>query len=250
MGGQLYEFVVALLAFLSMIGAAFLGLFIKKKRAAEHLQDNTSTVVELLAALFVVMTSLVLGFMINSAKDTSEANNRNIHTLATDIILLDRTIQGLGQEAEDTRRHLVEYAQTSLKGANILKEEPQAEVLLSAAGNSLRAIRVSDQQKVALWNDALLLYRQVMQQRWVTVDAAGGTIPTPLIIMLILWLTVIFASFGYLAPRNTIVMVLFFLTALLISATLYIIVDMDTPSSGMFRASNAPFQRALEEVQR
>jgi len=250
MGGELYEFDVALLAFVSMIGAAFLGLFIKKRRAAEHLQDNTSAVVELLAGLFVVMTSLVLGFMINSAKDTSAANDRNVHTLATDIILLDRAIQGLGQEAEDTRRHLVEYVQIGVNETNILREDPEAEVLLNAAGNSLRTIRVSDQQKVALWNDALLLYRQVIQQRWVMVDAAGGTIPKPLIIMLILWLTVIFASFGYLAPRNTIVTALFFLAALLISATLYLIVDMDTPSSGMFRASNAPFQRAFEEMQR
>ena len=75
MSGEL-KFVVALLAFLSMIGAAILGLFIKKRRPAEHLQDNTSTVVELLAGLFVVMTSLVLGFMINSAKDTFAANDR------------------------------------------------------------------------------------------------------------------------------------------------------------------------------
>jgi len=247
MSGEL-KFVVALLAFLSMMGAAILGLFIKKRRPAEHLQDDTSAVVELLAGLFVVMTSLVLGFMINSAKDTFAANDRNIHTLATDIILLDRAIQGLGQEAGDTRRLLVEYVQIGIKETNILKEDRQAEVLLNAAGNSLRAIRVSDQQKVALWNDALLLYRQVIQQRWVMVDAAGGTIPTPLIIMLILWLTVIFASFGYLAPRNTIVTALFFLAALLISATLYLIVDMDTPPSGMFRASNAPFQRAFQEM--
>src|SRR5262249_39630251 len=129
------------------------------------------------------------------------------------------------------------------------EEEPQAEVLLNAAGNSLRAIRVSDAQKVTLWNDALLLYRQVIQQRWVMVDAAGGTIPTTLIIILILWLTIIFASFGYLAPRNTIVTALFFPAGLLISATLYLIVDMDTPSSGMFRASTAPFQRAFEVMQ-
>jgi len=51
-------------------------------------------------------------------------------------------------------------------------------------------------------------------------------------------------------PRNTIMTALFFLTALLISATLYLIFDMDTPSSGMFRVSNAPFERALAQLQR
>ena len=97
-----------------LMGAALLGLFSKTRLPSEHLQDDTSNVVRLVASLFVLMTSLVLTFMINSAKDTYGANNRNIRTLATDIILLDRTIRGLGQEAEDARRHLIEYVQIVL----------------------------------------------------------------------------------------------------------------------------------------
>ena len=50
--------------------------------SAEHLQDD-----RLVVNLFVVMTSLVLGLMMNSARNTLETNNRNIRTLATDIIL-------------------------------------------------------------------------------------------------------------------------------------------------------------------
>jgi len=87
------------LAFLSMMGAALLGRFDKTRLPSEHLQDDTRSIVRLVASLFVVMTSLVLGFMINSAKNTYEANNRNTGMLATGIILLDRTIRGLGQEA-------------------------------------------------------------------------------------------------------------------------------------------------------
>ena len=122
--------------------------------------------------------------------------------------------------------------------------------MLETIGTGLRAIRASDEQKVELWNNALRLYRQVIDQRWVLVDASGGTIPTPLIIMLILWLAIIFASFGYRAPRNTIVTASFFLAALLISATLYLVLDMDTSSSFMFAVSKAPYKRALAQMQR
>src|SRR5262247_1335149 len=233
-----------------MMGAALLGLFSKTRLPSEHLQGDTRRVVRRVANLFVVMTSLVLGLMMNSARDTFETNNRDIRTLATELILLDRTMRALGPEAEDARRHLVEYVQTSLKGANILEEDPQAEAALEAAGTSLRAIRVSDEQKVALWNDARQLYRQVVRQRWVVIDASGGTIPTPVIIVLILWLAITFASFGYRAPRNTVVTVSCLLAAVLISAALYLILDMDTPSSSMVRASNVPFQRALAQFQR
>ena len=233
---------MAALAFLSMMGAALLGLFSKTRLPSEHLQDDTRSVVGRVANLFVVMTSLVLGLMMNSAKDTL--------TLATELILLDRTMRALGPEAEDARRHLVEYVQTSLKGGNILVEgDPQAEASLEAARTSLRAIRLSDEQKIALWNDARQLDRQVVRQRWVVLDEYGGTIPRPLITIVILWLAIIFASFGYRAPRNTSVIASFFL-ALLISAAIYLILDMDTPSSRMTQASNVPLQRALAQLQR
>ena len=74
---------------------------------------------------------------------------------------------GLGPEAEDTRRILLGYVQTVLTESNVLEENPQAALWLEEVGNSLRAIRVLDEQKVSLWNDALLLYRQIVQERWV-----------------------------------------------------------------------------------
>ena len=78
------EFVVAVLAFLSMMGAALLGLFSKTRLPSEHLQDDIHSVVGLVANLFVVMTALVLGLMLSSAKNTFETNNRDIRTLATE----------------------------------------------------------------------------------------------------------------------------------------------------------------------
>ena len=241
---------MAVLTFLSVLGAALLGLVARTRLPSEHLQDDTTAIVRLVANLFVVMTSLAIGLMLNSAKTTLETNNRNIRGLATELILLDRTMRGLGPEAEDARRHLVEYVQTALKEANILEEDPQAEASLDAAGTSLRAIRVSDEQKIALWNDARELFRRVVRQRRVVVDASSETIPTPLIIMVILWLAIIFAGFGYRAPRNIIVTASFLLGTLLISAPLYLILDMNAPSSSLIRASNAPFQRALAQLQR
>ena len=246
----MYEFVMTLLALLSMLGAAFLGLFSKTKQSLEHLREDTNRIVILVANVFVVMTSLVLGLMLNSAKNTLETNNRNVRVLATEIILLDRTMRALGPEVEDVHRHLVEYLKTSLKEDNILKENPEAEASLELAGTELRAIRVSDEQKVALWSDVRQLYRQVVRQRWIVLDASSASIPTSLAVMLILWLAIIFASFGFRAPRNTPVMISFCLAALVISATIYLILDMDTASTGMIQVSNAPIQRALAQLQR
>jgi hypothetical protein len=231
------------------MGAALGGLFGAPMRTGRS-QEDTNTTVTLVANVFVVMTSLVLGLMMNSAKNTLETENRNVHALATDLILLDRTMKVLGPQADEARQHLVEYVETSLREDSILEGDPAAEVFLDAVGASLRAMRVLGDQQVSLWSDSQLLYRQVVQQRWVVVDQSGGTIPTPLIVMLIVWLTAIFASFGYQAPRNRVVTSSFFVAALLLSAALYLILDMDKPISGLAKTSNVPFQRALAQFQR
>src|SRR5262249_58063170 len=103
-------------------GRGCLGHFSKTGLPARLLQDDTAIVVGLVGNLFVVTTSLFLGLMLNSAKNSFETNTRNIRALATELILLDRTMRGLGPEAEDARRHLVEYVQTALREANVLEE--------------------------------------------------------------------------------------------------------------------------------
>ncbi len=164
--GVLTELLAAVVTFLCLIGAAFLGVFSNAVLRPQHLQNDTNATVRLVANIFVVMTSLVLGLMMNSAKNTLETDIRNVHALGTDLILLDRNMRALGPETDEARRHLVEYLQAALKDGNILEKDPRAEAFLDAAGASLRAIRVSEEQRVALWNDARLLYRQVVQQRW------------------------------------------------------------------------------------
>jgi len=243
------ELLVAASAFLSMLGAVFVGFKVHSKYCSSDTHSQTQETIGLISNMFVVVTSLVLSLMLNSAKGTFETNNNNVHALASQIILLDRTMRSLEPEAAEARGHLLAYIVASLKEPNIVEEDPEAAASLEAAGASLRAIHVTDDQKLALWNDARQLYRQVAQQRWVVVDTSGGTIPTPMIVLLILWLSAAFAGFGYRAPDNAIVRVSFLMAALLISGGIYVICDMDTPSSGLFRTSNFPFQRALAHLQ-
>lgn len=89
-----------------------------------------------------------------------------------------------------------------------------------------------------------------MRQRWIVVDAVSGTIPTPVIVIVISWLVFIFASFGYRAPRNAVTMVSLVLAAFLMSANLFLILDMDAPTTrGLIEVCNEAFKRALAEMQ-
>ena len=67
---------------------------------------------------------------------------------------------------------------------------------------------------------------------------------------LIVWLAVIFAGMGFGTPRNAVVTTTFVVTAMLLSSALYLVLEMDRPSSGLIRISSAPFERALAQMQR
>jgi hypothetical protein len=62
------EALLALFVFVCLLGASLGALFFHGKLPAHHRHDDTLNVVRLIANIFVVMTSLVLGLMINSAK--------------------------------------------------------------------------------------------------------------------------------------------------------------------------------------
>jgi hypothetical protein len=82
--------------FACLAAASLTNLSSYDRLPSRHRQDDTIAVVRLTANLFVVMTSLVLGLMINSAKNTFESIDHNVHAYATELILLDRSIRQYG----------------------------------------------------------------------------------------------------------------------------------------------------------
>jgi len=53
--------------------------------------------------------------------------------------------------------------------------------------------------------------------RLLLFENAGSSIPFPFLLVLVFWLTIIFASFGLFAPRNATVVAAFLVTALSVS---------------------------------
>lgn len=233
--------------FACLMGGALVGGFINVRLPSRHLADETVGIVRLAANVFIVMTSVVISLMLASAKDTYEANTRAIHDLATEVILLDRDLRTLGPQADDARRQLLGYVRTVLNERHIVEIDPQAEIYVDAVGASLRAMKISDDQNLAIWSDARQILQRVQRERW---EGGDGTIPTPLIVTVVVWLAAAFAGLGFRAPRNAVVTTTGVAAALVLSSALYLTLEMDRPTSGLIQISNAPFERALTELQR
>ena len=249
------EAFIAMVIFLCLAASAFASMAIWPRLPARHRDDDTNNVVRLAANLFGVMTSLMLGLMINSAKNTFESIDHNVHAYATELILLDRTLRLYGPETDAVRQPLVAYVQrvvttSSQNSETTIAANQLSEHLLTEIGSRLNALTPPDAVHGSLLQDGRQRLQKVLELRWILVEQSEGAIPWPLIAMLVTWLALIFASFGFRAPKNAITLATLIISAALIAGALYLILDMDVPFSGPIQISPAPLERALAELQR
>jgi hypothetical protein len=247
------EMLIAVVIFLCLAMSSLGCLAIYERLPARYRGDDTQNVVRLVAGIFSVMTSLLLGLMINSAKNTLESVDRNIHAFATGLIVLDRTLREYGPEAMPAREHLLKYAQRAARGTqhdDPLIADRVSEGMFYDVSNSLKAIEPRDRERMALWQGTRQQHQKLLELRWVIVEQSEGTIPAPILVMLVAWLMLIFASFGFRAPRNAVVISSFLIASALIAAAIYLIIDMDAPFAGPIQVSSAPLERAVAEMER
>lgn len=244
---------IAIGVFLCLSAISLGVMLLSPKMPARHRDEETNAVIRLVANIFVVMTSLVFSLMLTSAKTTYEAVDKNIHAYATDLILLDRSLRSYGEGTQEARQRLKEYLQNAIanpaRADDALGGKPDpAGNALDALGNALMGIVPADSFHDRLLVDIQQQYRHVVEQRWTIVEQSEGVIPRPLIGLLIAWLILIFASFGYRAPKNGVVIASFLVSAFLIAGSFYLVLDLDIPFHGTIQISDHPYRRALAEL--
>jgi len=251
----MHPFLVAGAIFLCLVAAAIGALLVSERLPTHYHHDDTHNVVRLAANVFVVTTSLVLGLLLNSSKNTFESIDRNVHALATDLVVLDRSLRHYGPEASEVRQRLAAYVREAISGTWPEKGSPVlddrvAERLLEDVGNALMAIRPADSARSELWHEAYVNLQNVIKRRWTLIEGSEGTVPAAFLVMLTAWLVVIFASFGYRAPQNAVVLTTLVVAAFLSAASIYLMLDMEDAFSGPIQIAPDPLLRAEETLRR
>jgi hypothetical protein len=244
------QILIASAIFLCLIGASMAALFLQSRVPRTWVSSETRDLVAHATSLFVVMTSLAMGLMLNSARGTLEGTDQYVHTMATELILLDRTMRTYGPEMDDTRRRLLTYTRQARSGTwpargTAIVGDVEAETLLDEAERSLdRIVPVTAGQQI-LWRDARQRMQRVVELRWILVERSEGDIPPAIVGMLVAWLMLIFGSLGYRAPRNGLALFTIGISAALAAGGLYLTLDMDMPFQGTTRVSPQPIDNAL-----
>src|SRR3954452_14252400 len=242
-------FVFALLA-----GAALLALWLHPRLPAHHLSKETTDIVRLGVGVVATITALALGLLISSVKGSFDQVNRDVQLFATRLILTDRALRFYGPGADHARALLRQYTERALRetwpkeSGMAIVEDPVAGALLDQTELAILSLP-SDPQRPGLTARAAETIHDVVRQRWTLIEESGSAVPPFLLVALTVWLGLIFASFGYNAPRNALVVAVLLVCAGSVAGALFLITEMDGAFTGLITVPSDPVARALAHMQ-
>jgi hypothetical protein len=174
---------------------------------------------------------------------------------AASVVRLDRTLARYGTETHELRASLKHIYEGSIEMIN--SDDPAQLARLGgpeAVGRTeefqrqVEALAPRNDEQRQLKARALAIVDDLFAGRWLALLQIKGSIPVSLLIVLVLWLCIIFGSFGLFAPGNATVIAALFMCALSTSGAIFLIQEMSTPLGGMVRVSVAPMRVALARL--
>ncbi len=246
--------VVGLLVFAFLAGSALIVLWLHPRLPPTLRSKETTDTVRLGIGVVATITALVVSLLISSVKGSFDQVHHDVQTFATELILLDRTLRFYGPEADKARTLLTRYTRRALQetwpgtGRTAIVDDQTAGALLDQTEAAILALPTGPQQS-RLADRAAAEIRDVVRQRWSLVEESGSAVSPVLVAALSLWLGLIFASCGYNAPRNGLVIAVFLVCAASVAGAIFLIVEMDGAFTGLLTVPSDSVQRALAHMQ-
>jgi len=210
---------ISLLVFALTFGGALVGTAVRPLLSEHHLHPDSRDVVKLATGLIGTLAALVLGLLIASAKSSFDQKTTQVRQMTANIILLDDLLAQYGPEATPVR--------------NFLRQSIQP-----------LANRIWHEQR-SLKSRAIQAFTEGAQIRLLLFAHAGGSIPTPFLVILVFWLSAIFVSFTLFARTNLVVITALLVCALSFACAIFLILELDNPFTGLMGISSATLRSAL-----
>jgi len=243
---------ISLLVFVLIFGGALVGVAVRPWLSDHHLHADSRDVVKMTTGLIGTLAALVLGLLIASAKTSFDQKTNQVRQMTATIILLDDLLMQYGPDATHLRNLLRQSIQPlanriwheeEVPVGRRLRFESSAESL--AFETELERLAPANDTQRSLQSRAIQAFTEGAQIRLQLFAQTGGSIPVPFLVILIFWLSAIFASFTLFARTNLIVMAALLLGALSFACAIFLVLELDNPFTGLMGISSATLRSAL-----
>jgi len=242
--------------FACVLGGALLGMRLRGV-VSKQLSEESKDLIRLAMGMVATMTALVLGLLLTSSKSSLDVQNTALKHAASDILTLDRLLVRFGSETAEIRSLLRRAVVWRLNatwpeyhaGSTAVLESPGATGGTEHIEDRIRALAPQTDTQRSLQTQALAITGGMMETRWlVFTSVSSSSVPMPFFVVLVLWLTILFSSYGLFSPRNLVVTVIVALCAVSVSSAVFLIFEMDRPFDGLMKVSDAPLRYALAHL--
>ena len=235
------------------VGGA-IGLVLQRVLPERYTTGGPRDMIGAVAGLLTLLSALVLGLLIWTAYGVYSGQNIAVQTLAAKLLQLDRALVDYGPDADAGRALLRQDLAGTIKE---IWESNQGAADFAAhnfadANDNLRRKQSyvesltpeTDKQKQAL-AAAMQTIDSIRQSRLQMSFALESPVSYPLVYVVIAWATGLFCGFGLMSRGNPMSIVALAFGAFAVTSAVYVILDLSSPYSGIFRASPAPLEQVL-----
>ena len=238
-----------------VFGSAMLGMVISRRMPDHHRSAEAKATVSVSIAVVGTMTALVIGFLISNANTAFNARNATVSLLSSNISQLDTLLRRYGPETESIRENLQRIA--AMKFEDLFADDPAGKhkvdnpvtaKVFDNVEDRIVALKPADDRQKWLSGEALRLAAGVRAARSQLVQQNVNSLPLPFVGVVVLWLIVVFGSFGVFAPRNATTVVALFFSVLAVSMAFKLVLDLDNPFDRGIRLTPPPIRISPEPL--
>lgn len=246
---------ISFAVFAVLFGATLVGLRLRRRLPEHHLSNDTKDAVRLGMGSVATMAALVLGLLVASTKSAYDTERGEVIQMASKAIWLDRLLTNYGPEASECRTLVRSALHTA-----VLRIWPDAQLqkhhqLLDPGAVwsrdlplAIQKLTPKDDTQNSFKSQAASVAAELGQMRWLLFEQTQSSIATPLLVIMVFWMALTYASIGLFAPPNGTAVAAQLLAALAVAGALFLILELDDPFSGLVRISSEPMVNALQET--
>jgi hypothetical protein len=237
------------IVFAFIFGGTLIGMVLRASLPEPHLSEETRDVVRLGMGLVATIAALVLGLLIASAKTSYDTQSTQLKQMTANVILLDNLLARYGAEARPVRVLLRRIAPSAAQISDASAPAKAASYVPGAASaafyEALEDLTPGNDMQRSIHARAVKTATELAQTRLMIFAELDDAIPMPFLAVLVFWLMIIFASFSLFARPNATLVAALFICALSASTSIFLILELSQPFSGLITISTAPLSNAL-----
>lgn len=242
----------ATILFVVAFGAILLGLRVRRVLPRRYADEATMASVRAAVGQMAMLATVVLGFVTASAKSNFDASSTLIADSAMRFVTVDRILAGLGPRAAEFRGELKQILEWQLARMRSTAEVAESDTAIIERTEKYEAFHrrlasfepESDLEATELQRARDLLAGLLSSQWMFRLDRAAG-FPMAFLLFVLVWLAVDFFYVGLNANDNAFVILTAAFVALSVASAMFLMLELEGPTSGVIRVSLEPLERAL-----